>query len=148
MQAMEKITISDAEWEIMRVVWTLKQATSKEINAVLQDKMAWKPATTKTLIGRLVKKGALTTEAMGNRFIYSAAISEEVEIKEATSDILAHICNRKAGEAIAHLLEEAALSHDDMAMLEELLKKKKSEAVDVVACDCVPGQCTCQHFHG
>lgn len=146
MQTMEKANISDAEWEVMRVVWTLKQATSKEINTVLQDKMDWKPATTKTLIGRLVKKGALDTQADGNRYIYTAAISEDSEVKNAAAEVLGHICNRKAGETIAHLLKEATLSHADVALLEELLKQKKTEAVDVVPCNCVPGQCTCQHF--
>lgn len=143
---MEKSKISDAEWEIMRVVWTLKQATSKEINAVLQEKMDWKPATTKTLIGRLVKKGALHTEAEGNRYIYTAAINEDTEVQQVATEALGHICNRKVGETIAHLLEEATLSHEDVAALEKLLKQKKTEAVDVVPCECVPGQCSCQHF--
>lgn len=146
MPVMEKVKISDAEWEIMRVVWTLTEATSKEINAVLQEKMDWKPATTKTLIGRLVKKGALNTEADGNRYIYTAAISEDTEVKNVADEVLQHICNRKAGETIAHLLEEATLSHEDVAALEEILKQKKTEAVNVVPCDCVPGQCSCQHF--
>lgn len=143
---MEKSKISDAEWEIMRVVWTLKKATSKEINAVLQEKMDWKPATTKTLIGRLVKKGALHTEAEGNRYIYTAAINEDTEVQQVATEALGHICNRKVGETIAHLLEEATLSHEDVAALEKLLKQKKTEAVDVVPCECVPGQCSCQHF--
>lgn len=143
---MEKSKISDAEWEIMRVVWTLKKATSKEINAVLQEKMDWKPATTKTLIGRLVKKGALHTEAEGNRYIYTAAINEDTEVQQVATEALGHICNRKVGETIAHLLEKATLSHKDVAALEKLLKQKKTEAVDVVPCECVPGQCSCQHF--
>lgn len=146
MPVIEKSKISDAEWEIMRVVWTLKKATSKEINAVLQEKMDWKPATTKTLIGRLVKKGALHTEAEGNRYIYTAAINEDTEVQQVATEALGHICNRKVGETIAHLLEEATLSHEDVAALEKLLKQKKTEAVDVVPCECVPGQCSCQHF--
>lgn len=146
MPVMEKARISEAEWEVMRVVWTLNEATSKEINVVLQDKMDWKPATTKTLIGRLVKKGALNTQQDGNRYIYTASISEDTEIKNAADEVLEHICNRKVGKTIAHLLEEATLSHEDVALLEEIVKEKKQEAVDVVPCNCVPGQCKCQHF--
>lgn len=56
MTTAEKVKISDAEWEIMRVVWSKKQASSQEIVSVLATKMDWKPATIKTLIGRLVKK--------------------------------------------------------------------------------------------
>lgn len=147
MEVVEKTKISGAEWEIMRVVWALKNATSKDISSVLQNKMDWKPATTKTLIGRLVKKGALITENEGNRFIYSAAVSEEAEVKNAAQSILQNVCNRKVGETIADLLSEATLSHDDVALLEAILEEKKLTAVDEVPCDCVPGQCTCQHMH-
>lgn len=37
MEAIEKTKISGAEWEIMRVVWTLKNATSKDISSVCKQ---------------------------------------------------------------------------------------------------------------
>ncbi len=64
--------ITDSEWEVMRVVWTLNEATSNDIIDVLEKKKDWKPATTKTFIGRLVKKGILETKKQGKRYIYSA----------------------------------------------------------------------------
>jgi predicted transcriptional regulator len=57
----DRNNISDAEWEVMRVVWANESCYSQVIIDVLQEKMDWKPATSKTLIGRLVKKGYLTT---------------------------------------------------------------------------------------
>ncbi|EJU8176937.1 copper-responsive transcriptional repressor TcrY, partial [Enterococcus faecalis] len=54
--------ITDAEWEVMRVVWANGRVTSKEVISTLGEKMDWKQATTKTLLGRLVEKGALNTE--------------------------------------------------------------------------------------
>ena len=48
------VKISDSEWEIMRVIWTLGQTTAQEITQILADSMDWKPATIKTLLGRLV----------------------------------------------------------------------------------------------
>ncbi|PJH64288.1 BlaI/MecI/CopY family transcriptional regulator, partial [Salmonella enterica] len=59
---MEQTQISQAEWQIMRVAWTHQHTTSKQINEILADKKKWKSATTKTLIGRLVKKGLLATK--------------------------------------------------------------------------------------
>ncbi|MCM3667146.1 CopY/TcrY family copper transport repressor [Mesobacillus subterraneus] len=143
----EKFEITDSEWEVMRVVWTRTKATSKEIINVLQDKKDWKPATTKTFIGRLVKKGALNTETVGNKFIYTAAVTEEESLKSLKAGLFNHICNTAVGKTIADLIKEATLSHDDIAMIEEILKSKKKDAVDVIVCNCVPGQCHCKENH-
>lgn len=50
------IKISDSEWEVMRVIWTQGSTTAQEIIAILGQTMEWKPATIKTLLGRLVKR--------------------------------------------------------------------------------------------
>ena len=74
---LEKIEISNAEWEIMRVIWTLGETTSRQIIEVLSDKKNWKPATTKTLIGRLVSKGYVGTRREGRAYIYYPVIKEQ-----------------------------------------------------------------------
>ncbi|AGY82278.1 MULTISPECIES: CopY/TcrY family copper transport repressor [Carnobacterium] len=140
-------TISDAEWEIMRVVWTNHTVTSKDITEIIKEKMNWKQATIKTLIGRLVEKGMLKTEAIGNKYLYSPSVTEEESLKSKTSDFFEHLCNRKVGATLAELLSEATLSHSDVQLLEEIIQRKKMEAVDVVSCNCTPGQCDCQHYH-
>lgn len=143
----QQTKITDAEWEVMRVVWTNNKVTSREITHVLEKKKGWKPATTKTFIGRLVKKGVLNTETDGNRYLYTASINEDESIKSATSELFDHICNKEIGKTIAELISEATLSHEDIALLEEVLKVKKKDAVEEVECNCVPGQCHCQSHH-
>lgn len=143
----DKVEITDSEWEIMRVVWTLEQAASKEIVEVLQEKKDWKPATTKTFIGRLVKKGVLLAEPHGNKFIYSAAISEAGSVKSATDRLFGQICSRTVGKTIAEMIAKAELSHDDIQLLKRALEAKAPYAVDEVACNCVPGQCKCKEDH-
>ncbi|MFG6116920.1 CopY/TcrY family copper transport repressor [Halobacillus sp. MO56] len=143
----EKTEITESEWEVMRVVWTLEKATSKDIIQVLQEKKDWKPATAKTFIGRLVKKGILNTEPKGNKYIYSAAISEEDSVKSVTDRLFDQICSKGVGKTIADMIAEVTLSHKDIELLETALEKKKDEAVDEVACNCVPGQCKCRENH-
>jgi len=139
--------ITDSEWEVMRVVWTNNKVTSKEIIQVLERKKGWKPPTTKTFIGRLVKKGMLNTEKDGNRYLYTASVNEDESIKGATSELFELICNKEVGKTIAELISEATLSYEDIALLEEALKVKKKDAVDEVECNCTPGQCHCQSHH-
>lgn len=139
--------ITEAEWEVMRVVWANVQVTSKEVISILEAKMNWKQATTKTLLGRLVEKGALSTEQEGKKFIYSAAIPEEETVRHYTSDLFSRICNKNVGHVIGDMIKERTLSFDDIQYLEELLEKKKETAVLEIHCQCMPGQCECNAHH-
>ena len=69
------LTISPAEWEVMRVLWAKGQATSSEIIEILAKKLDWSASTVKTLIGRLADKGYLTSQRQGRGFIYAVAIN-------------------------------------------------------------------------
>ena len=139
----EKVEMTDSEREVMRVVWTLGNATSKDIVDVLERKRQWKPATAKTFIGRLVKKGFLLAEPHGNKYIYSAAISEADSVKTEADRFFEQICHKQAGKTIADMLAGATLSHEDVELIQSVLDEQKKRAVDEVTCNCVPGQCTC-----
>ena len=141
--------ITDAEWEVMRVVWANTHVTSKEVISILEGKMNWKQATIKTLLGRLVDKGALDTEQEGRKYIYTAAIDENNAVRSYTNDIFNRICRKNIGNVVESIIEEQVLSFDDIERLEELLEKKKAFAVEEVDCQCVAGQCDCHlHHHG
>ena len=71
------LTISSAEWEVMRVLWAKGQATSSEIIAILAKKLDWSASTVKTLLGRLADKGYLTSQRQGRGFIYQASLGED-----------------------------------------------------------------------
>ncbi|WP_236585115.1 BlaI/MecI/CopY family transcriptional regulator [Companilactobacillus farciminis] len=58
----KKVEISSAEWQIMRIVWTLKHVTSSEIINLMQKKQTWSDSTIKTLITRLTKKNFLVVK--------------------------------------------------------------------------------------
>lgn len=143
MQKTALITISEAEWEIMRVVWANVTVTSRQVIDVLTEKMDWKESTIKTLIGRLVDKEALTTEKEGRRFIYSANISEKETVKNYSEDILSRVCDTKDVLVVEHLVTDAKLSQSDIKNLIELLKEKAKSAPENVPCNCTPGQCDC-----
>lgn len=144
---MQEAQISAAEWEVMRVVWAAKQSTSKEISDVLGQKKEWKPATTKTLIGRLVKKGMLQTTEHGRKYIYTPIVTEEEGVQEASQTLLAQVCSKKVGKTIGSMLESSLLSQKDIDDLERLLKEKRKTAPGEIPCTCTPGQCDC-HIEG
>lgn len=138
-----KITISEAEWEIMRVVWANQAVSSREVIETLETKMNWKESTIKTLIGRLVEKEALKTSKEGRKFIYTARISEQDIVKKYSEDILSRVCKKQNGQVISQLIEEAVLSQSDIMQLIEQLQEKLGSAPKIVACECPVGQCDC-----
>jgi len=139
-------SITDAEWEVMRVVWANDRVTSKKVISVLEEKMDWTQSTIKTILGRLVEKGVLNTEQEVRKFIYTANIEEKEAVRDYTEDIFNRICNKKVGNVIGNIIEDHVLSFDDIERLEKILEMKKSFAVEEVACNCPEGQCEC-HLH-
>lgn len=144
METIEQVKISDAEWEVMRVIWTLGEANAQEVIGALVDHLDWKPATVKTLLGRLVKKEVLATEADGKRFIYRPLVSEDATVRSATATLFGHICAKRVGHTIAELIEESELTFDDLDLIAEMVAAKRPHAVKEIACNCIPGQCNCK----
>lgn len=136
-------TITDAEWEIMRVVWTKKETTSNEIIDILTVKTNWKPSTVKTLLSRLTEKGFLNTRKEGKQFIYSAKVKEDDGLYGVVNDLQKKVCSKKMGSLLIQMIDENELSISDIEALEKVLATKKTTAKDVVKCNCIPGQCQC-----
>ncbi|MDN6640050.1 MAG: CopY/TcrY family copper transport repressor [Tetragenococcus sp.] len=138
----EPIKISDSEWEVMRVIWTKGKTDAKTINDLLSSFKGWKLATTKTLLGRLVKKDILQTEQSGKKFVYSAKVSEEETVRSATENIFSHICAKRVGSTITDMVAEAELTQEDIDNIQMVLQEKAP--VSEVTCNCIPGQCICK----
>lgn len=130
----EPIKISDSEWEVMRVIWTLGQSDAKEITALLSENKNWKAATVKTLLGRLVKKGVLKTESQGKKFVYSPLVSEEATVRSAAENLFSYLC-QKVGQTLAEMIQEAALTAEDLAMLQAAVDQKVPVAA--ISCNCI-----------
>ncbi|MGX7264647.1 CopY/TcrY family copper transport repressor [Enterococcus crotali] len=132
--------ITDAEWEVMRIVWTQETTTSKEVQQFLNQKMDWKMTTIKTLLARLVEKKLLSTEKSGNKYIYRSLVEEKSSIQSETAELLEKICAKEVGAVLKTIIDESLLSFDDIAQLERALQAKKENAVEVVGCNCTPNQ--------
>ena len=138
------MSISNAEWEIMRVVWTKEETTSSQILEILEQKTDWTASTVKTLLKRLVDKGYLATQKSGKSFLYSALVSEEEAINRQADELFDKFCQRKYTAIIKHLVETTLMTMADINDLQALLLSKKEEALEEVPCNCIPGQCRCK----
>lgn len=136
-----KVEISQSEWEVMRIIWTLGSLRSSTLAAILADKMGWKVATTKTFLGRLVKKGALETEKQGREFLYHATVGEQESMDAAAAELFNHLCQMKIGKTLDHLITNVTLSKHDINDLQQTLTAKLPDAPEKVNCNCLPEGC-------
>ena len=93
--------ISDAEWEIMRIVWAKTPVTSSTIISELEHVTGWMPTTVKTFLSRLVKKEILQFEKKGRTFYYYPLVSEEKCIR----DELQAVVEKVYGGSLNHVSE-------------------------------------------
>ncbi len=114
--------ITDSELEVLKLLWRAKDALPVTvIREQLHGSKGWEPATVKTLISRLVSKGAVRQEKR-NVFYYSPVITEKEYSAWATKDLITRIYNGKARDLIASLVDSDGLSNDDIAELREMFK--------------------------
>ncbi len=117
--------ISETEWEIMRVVWGKNPITAAEIIEELSKADAsWHPVTAKTLINRLVKKGALGFDQEGRAYLYRPLVSEGECISAVSSSFLERVFGGSLSGLVAHFVEQRKLSPKQLRDLRKVMDDK------------------------
>ncbi|MDP9175826.1 MAG: BlaI/MecI/CopY family transcriptional regulator [Planctomycetota bacterium] len=116
--------ISDAEWEVMNVVWDQTRVTAAEVVESLAGRFEWHPRTIKTMLNRLVKKGALLFEAQGKRYVYRAAAKREQCVRSESRSFVDRVFGGAMGAMLLHFVSQADLSPEQIKELRELLARK------------------------
>ena len=138
-------SISDSEWEVMRIVWTLGETNTKQILNELQAKKDWTDSTIKTLIRRLVQKGWLNAKQDGRRYIYTATVNQTDMMYNEANNLLNRMCDMHKGEVILKLLEDSPVSKGDLIKMKKEISQKEKEAPEMVPCNCLKtGSTICQ----
>ncbi len=116
--------ISDAEWLVMNLIWDEQPLESKQVIARLGESTDWSAATIKTMLHRLVKKGALTFETEGKRYLYQAHVKRRECVRQASRSFLQRVFSGQAAPALLHLVRDSQLTHEEVAQIRELLNAK------------------------
>jgi BlaI family penicillinase repressor len=119
--------ISESEWEVMNVLWSESPLTSSQIAERLEQPTGWKPATVKTLLGRLVKKGQLTYETDGNRYLYRPRVSRHAAVQAESHSFLERVFRGDAASMLLHFARTAELSESEAKELRQLLDAGEDE---------------------
>lgn len=122
---MNQVSISDAEWQVMNIIWDGQPLTSQEIVSRLSDQAEWAPQTIKTMLHRLVKKEVLTFEEQGNRYVYRSLVKRSACVKQASRAFLDRVFDSEPGPLLAHFMQHTKLSAKDIAELRRILDEKE-----------------------
>ena len=129
--------ISDAEWQVMKIIWMQGEQTSTDLIKVLEKRFSWSKSTIQTLLSRLVEKECLTREKQGKSFVYSALLTLDESMSLMVQDIKDKLCSRRMKQLLADLIKECDFTLADLEDLEEVIAKKKASAVAEVRCNCM-----------
>ena len=117
--------ISDAEHAVMEALWQRSPQSAAEVCANVCDARGWSMPTVKTLLSRLVTKGAVATEPDGRRFLYTPLLERAEYLGGESRRLVDRLFGGRAAPLFAHLAESEALSDDDIAEIERLLREMR-----------------------
>lgn len=117
--------ISDAEHAVMEALWKRSPQTAAEVCETVCKERGWSMPTVKTLLSRLVQKGALATEPDGRRYLYTPLIARSAYVGTESKRLVERLFGGRAAPLFAHLAQAEALSEDDIAEIERLLREMK-----------------------
>jgi len=116
-------SISEAESAVLAVLWERGTATAEDVVVALAEPRNWQESTVKTLLGRLLKKGAVRAQKDGRRFIYSPTLAREEWLSRESESLLNRLYGGRVAPLVAHFSRQRKLSKRDIRELKRLIEE-------------------------
>ena len=116
--------ISEAEFEVMKIVWKYAPVNTNEITEHLVRTTSWSPKTIQTLIKRLVNKGALSYEKQSRVFVYTPLVDKNEYIGQESSSFQNRFYDGNISKMLSAYIESDKLSENEIDTLRSLLNNK------------------------
>ncbi|MEF9977267.1 MAG: BlaI/MecI/CopY family transcriptional regulator [Thermomonas sp.] len=115
--------ISEAESVVMDVLWLRSPLAAEDIVAALAGSRDWQEPTIKTLLNRLLNKGAISAEKDGRRYLYAPILQRDAWVQGESESLLQRMFDGRVAPLVAHFSEQRKLSRKDIAELRKLLEE-------------------------
>lgn len=115
------MNITNAESAIMEALWRAAPQTAEEIAASVGAEQGWSESTVKTLLNRLLGKGAIAAEKEGRRYLYGPAVTRAAYVNAESHSLLDRLFDGRLAPMVAHFSQEQSLSPEDIAELKRLV---------------------------
>lgn len=118
---MKKISLTDAEWEVMECLWDHAPQTGRELAGSMKQKMGWARTTTLTVLGRLEDKGAVGSESREGMKQFSPLISRDAVAIQETESFLERVYQGSLSMLVSSLTKNQKLTKQDVDELYDIL---------------------------
>jgi BlaI family transcriptional regulator, penicillinase repressor len=115
------VPISEAESRVMEVLWQKAPLSSEQIVAAVQSNSDWHEKTIRTLLNRLLSKGAVEATRDGRRYLYAPLLSRALWQSQESRSLLDRVFGGRVGPLLAHFSQHEKLSAKDIAELRKLI---------------------------
>ena len=116
--------ISDAEWQVMQVLWDRSPRTANDVVDALAPLTDWHPRTVKTMLNRLVKKQALGFTVDGNRYLYRPRVTRQACMGREIGSLKQRLFDGATAPMLAYLVRHHRLSADEIDQLKRILDEQ------------------------
>ena len=117
------VSISKAESVVMAVIWRSNPIATDDILAALKQHEKWQEATVKTLLNRLLKKGAISAQKDNRRYLYSPRLQREQWLAAESKGFLDRLFDGRVAPLVSHFSQQKKLSKRDIADLKRLIEE-------------------------
>jgi BlaI family penicillinase repressor len=114
--------ISDAESVVMQALWRNSPLSAEEVFSAVAGDQGWQEPTVKTLLNRLLTKGAISAERDGRRYLYAPVLTHDAWLGQESEGLLDRLFGGRVAPMVAHFTERGRLSKKDLAELRKLLE--------------------------
>lgn len=118
--AKETPKISDAEWKVMKLLWRSSPQGAYELSEILCESEGWNSRTVKTMLRRLLNKGAISYRKHKNLYLYYPIVSEERCVTARSESFLSQVFDGSLSSLVVHMAKRKKLSQKEIEKLKEI----------------------------
>lgn len=123
-----KVSLSDSEWRVMKLLWEEAPRTIAQLTAALRADTGWTKYTVITFLGRMEQKGAVRCEEGGRAKQFYPLIDRDEAVHRASAAFLRRVCDGSLGTMVNTMVSRQALSREEIGELLAILQKAEEDA--------------------
>lgn len=120
-------SISNAEWEVMQTLWDRGPLAARDVFAALPEGHGWANKTVKTLLARLVAKGAVAYDQVGNSYLYRAACSRDQVTRREVRRFVDRVLGGSLSQVLVHFMDSGGIDEGEIGQMRRLLDKAEAK---------------------
>lgn len=119
--------ISEAERIVMEALWRRSPLSADDVIEAVAQPNEWEPATVRTLLNRLLKKGVVTAERADRRYLYAPVLERDAYLTQESGSFLGRLFGGELAPFVSHLSKQQKLSTADIAELKRLIEEIETD---------------------